>query len=277
MSRTTLLAACAALLLGGLVAVAWAGEGPSSTVSSAAVLDRELSSADPGQRLYAVKMLGRLGAVEANRSEVVARLERCAGDSNPYVAAQARHELERLAGVPARAGATESSLDASIAESTAEEQAQDLGADLAAPDARYRLHATKALGRLARTGETASLAVALLESALRDRSLAVAAQAEAELARLDGRPVVVPAAPPARSEPAAPSDVEDYAALYSSSPDAGERLRAVKRLAALAARPERVPEIARILEAARSDHEAVVAAQARQAVASLEGRGVVHP
>jgi len=66
------------------------------------------------------------------------------------------------------------------------------------------------------------------------------------------------------------SDVEDYAALYFSSSDVGERLRAVKRLAALAARHRGNVEIARVLEAAEADNNAVVSVQARNA--SARGR-----
>lgn len=256
MGSVKLIATCAGLLLGGLATGAWAEVGSSSTDPPAVLLDQELGSSDASQRLYAVKMLGRLVAMESNVSdvsEVVERLYRAAWDSNPDVAAQARRELERLAGVPTPAR-VRSGLDAD----RAQEQARDLGAGLGAPDPGRRLYTVKALGRLARSGAPAPLAVELLEMSVRDRSLAVAAQAEAELALLEGGPVAVRATPPTT-----PSDVEDYAALYFSSSDVGERLRAVKRLAALAARHKGNAEIARVLKAAEADNNAIVSAQAR--------------
>lgn len=263
MGRMKLLATCAGLLLGGLATGAWAEVGSSSTGLPATLFDQELGSADAVRRLYAVKMLGRLAAMEthvSDLSEVVERLDRAARDSNPDVAAQARRELERLAGLPtpARAG---SGLNAG----RAQEQARDLGSGLGAPDPGRRLYTVKALGRLARSGAPVPLAVALLQVAVRDRSLGVAAQAEAELALLEGGPVAVRAKPPTT-----PSDIEDYAALYFSSSDVGERLRAVKRLTALAARHKGNVEIARVLKAAEADNNAIVSAQARSA--SARGR-----
>ena len=262
MNRTTLLWTCGGLLLAGIAVNVRAEVGHAmSSESTAALLDRELDAVDAGLRLYAVKMLARLAAAEANPSEVVLRLERSAADSNPQVAAQARYELACLTGRPTTASASASEPDPSVVE-----EAEDLGAGLAMLDPGHRLHAVKALGRLARSREPASLAVTLLQAALGDRSLVVATQAEAELARIEGRSAI-------RAAPEADrSDIDDYAALYFSSSDVGERLRAVKRLAALAVPGRREAVIDRVLEAARADRHGGVSALARDVVDNLQSR-----
>ncbi len=220
-------------------------------------------------RMQAVKALAAAARDAREPGRVRALLEAARADTERNVARQAEVAMALLDGIDPYPSGFVAAHHASLRRERFEEARLALSSD----ERMERMHAVKDLAAMASSGDAfdSSEIEALLEAAQTDPDHHVASQAEVALARLAGIDVIPPAVRRAHRLSMEREQVDECSTLLGSD-DTMERIGAVKALAALAddaLEPERVLSL---LQAAHTDLDSSVAAQAGVALDAWRAR-----